>query len=153
MNKVKEKTVYTIFADNLNGLLVQNKKSRKEVCRDLDIKYTTFCDWINGRTIPKGTMVEKLGAYFQVGSSYFFIDKEDSQKEDFVDRIITYASKIKELPMSTVNDLSDDQIQELLNAGFCFHHKSLKEYIEESGGEFVLSEQLDWGEPKGREIW
>ena len=136
MKQVKEKTVNTIFAQNLKGLLVQNKKSRKEVCRDLDIKYTTFCDWINGRTIPKGTMVERLGAYFQVGSSYFFIDREDSSKEDFA-----------------VNDLSDEQIQELLNAGFCFRHKSLKEYIEESGGEFVLSEPLDWGEPKGREIW
>ncbi len=28
-----------------------------------------------------------------------------------------------------------------------------KTYVNESGGEFILSERIDWGEPVGREIW
>ena len=47
----------------------------------------------------------------------------------------------------------DDQINELYSSGFSFQHKTLEEYVNESGGEFILSERIDWGEPVGREIW
>ncbi|MBQ1547254.1 MAG: hypothetical protein IIZ61_02565, partial [Lachnospiraceae bacterium] len=60
-------------------------------------------------------------------------------------RLFAYASKTKELPNKILDDLSDDQINELYSSGFSFQHKTLEEYINESGGKFILSERIDWG--------
>ena len=55
--------------------------------------------------------------------------------------------------MSVLENMDDNQIKELLKAGFAFRHKTLEEYIRESGKSFVSSEELDWGEPMGDERW
>lgn len=150
----KTKSINTIFSYNLSSLMKEKKKTRKEVCADLDIKYTTFCDWINGRTIPKAEQIDRLSDYFCVSSSDFFIESKPMDSgEMFMKRMMTYSQITKELPMKALDSLTDNQIKELINSGFHFQHKTLEEYIQESGGEFVVSEELDWGEPVGREVW
>ena len=49
--------------------------------------------------------------------------------------------------------ISDDQICDLLSSGFRFEHKTLEEYVSESGGSFIVSDEFDWGKPVGQEIW
>lgn len=39
------------------------QKSRKEVCRDLNISYTTFSDWVNGKTYPRMDAQDSHGEY------------------------------------------------------------------------------------------
>ena len=34
-----------------------------------------------------------------------------------------------------------------------FAHRTLQERAEAYGGDLHLSEELDWGEPKGNEVW
>lgn len=34
-----------------------------------------------------------------------------------------------------------------------FRHRSLKERAEEYGGKLNLSDEIDWGEPAGSEVW
>jgi hypothetical protein len=34
-----------------------------------------------------------------------------------------------------------------------FHHRSLRERSAEYGGSLNLSDEMDWGEPSGRELW
>ena len=148
------KSINAIFSYNLSNMLKGKKKTRKEVCSDLDIKYTTFCDWINGRTIPKSEQIDRLSDYFCVSPSDFFIEgKVKDSDEMFFKRVMAYLQVTKELPMKTLETLTDEQIRELLNSGFRFQHKTLEQYIQESGGEFVVSEKIDWGEPVGREVW
>ena len=60
---------------------------------------------------------------------------------------------MKELNMGTLEKLSDFEIRELLAAGFWFDHKTLEEYINESGGQLRVSEEFDWGQPVGDELW
>lgn len=59
-----------------------NKKSRKDVCSDLDFKYTTFSDWVNGNTYPRLDALENLADYFGVDISEFMIDRQ-SEMENF----------------------------------------------------------------------
>ena len=34
-----------------------------------------------------------------------------------------------------------------------FHHRTLQERAEAYGGELRLSDEMDWGEPRGSEVW
>ena len=52
------------------------------------------------------------------------------------------------------NDLLTVEVQDgklILSRGF--QHKSLKERAEKFGGQLNLSEEMDWGEPVGSEVW
>lgn len=55
--------------------------------------------------------------------------------------------------MDILYTLSDEQIRQLNESDFIFKHRTLEEYIELSGGKTKASEEYDWGEPVGREIW
>ena len=46
-------------------------------------------------------------------------------------------------------EISDGKI--ILSRGF--RHRSLKERAAEYGGKLNLSEEIDWGEPMGDEVW
>ena len=95
--KNKENTICTVFSHRMSQLLEANKKSRKDVCRDLDIKYTTFCDWINGRNIPKAPQIERLCDYFGVEPAYFFIETEPGNaSERFATRVSAYAKAFQQ---------------------------------------------------------
>ena len=143
-----------IVSKNIKFLLARNHKSRKDVCNDLDIKYTTFCDWVNGRIVPKYENLERLGHYFSVDAGDFFIDMERNDEGMTANRLLSYANKLnsKELDMNILKDMSDEQVKELINAGFTFKHKSYEERLAECGG-IAQPYKFDWGEPKGREMF
>jgi len=155
---IKEKNVgqeKLTISNNIKFLLSYNHKTRKEVCKDLDIKYTTFCDWVNGRVAPSYTALEKLGNYFDIEAVDFF-SQLDEAKMQSCKRIAKYASHLikgKVLDMKVLNSLDDDQIKNLISSGFKFRHRSLDEYVELAGGSLVASPEFDWGEPMGDEIW
>ncbi|SHJ10750.1 helix-turn-helix domain-containing protein [Pseudobutyrivibrio xylanivorans] len=145
-----------IVSNNLKYLLKAQGVSRKKVCNDLGIKYTTFCDWVNGRIIPKYQNLEKLGEYFGIETTEFFGPLDEEGKLSAANRILTYTSEIvrkgKVLDMNVVKEMSDEQVRELLNAGFTFKHKSYEERLAECGG-LSQTYKFDWGEPKGREMF
>lgn len=95
-----------------------------------------------------------MSDYFCVSASDFFIEsRPENSEEDFLRRVSECSKLSKELPMKTLDSLTNEQVRELLDSGFRFKHKTLEQYIEESGGELIVSEELDWGEPVGREVW
>jgi Uma2 family endonuclease len=79
-----------VIASNMVYLMRIYGKSRKEVCADLDISYTTFCDWINARTYPRLDALEHLGYYFRVGTRDFFVEIEKNHA--MAERLSSYAS-------------------------------------------------------------
>lgn len=73
-----------IFSRNLRSLMERNGKDRKQICDDLNFKYTTFADWYNGKKYPRIDKIEMLANYFGVLKSDLIEDKtEPSNVTDF----------------------------------------------------------------------
>lgn len=64
-----------IFAENLKYYMELNRKDRLDVCRDLEIPYTTFTDWFNANTYPRIDKIELLANYFEIKKSDLVEDK------------------------------------------------------------------------------
>lgn len=146
-----EQNIRLVIANNIKFYIDREKKTRKEVCKDLNIKYTTFCDWINAKTMPSYNSLELLGRYFNVQAWDFY-----KSQDGHLRRVSVYANELKKgrlLDMSIIETLDDEQIKSLLESGFRFKHRTLEEYIELSGKPLKVSAEYDWGEPVGREIW
>ena len=58
-----------IFAKNLKKYMEINEVDRNELCRQLDIKYTTLADWCNGKTYPRIDKIDLLAEYFNINKS------------------------------------------------------------------------------------
>ncbi len=69
-----------IFSNNLRLFMKQKNKSRKEICDDLNIKYTTFADWYNGNKYPRIDKIELLAKYFNIQKSDLIENKDDINK-------------------------------------------------------------------------
>ncbi len=146
-----EQDIKIIISSNIKHYIDRDNRTRKEVCKDLNIKYTTFCDWINAKTIPSYNSLEILGRYFNVEPWDFY-----KSRDEHLHRISIYAKELDKgrlLDMSILDTLDDEQVKALVKSGFRFKHRTLEEYIELSGKPLRVSEEYDWGEPVGREIW
>ena len=42
---------------------------------------------------------------------------------------------------------------DMLSMGNTFAHRTLEDYVRESGGRIIVSDELEWGSPVGDEIW
>jgi len=58
-----------IFSENLKFYMELNKKSRYDLCRDLQLPYTTFAEWYNGKIYPRIDKIELLANYFNIKKS------------------------------------------------------------------------------------
>lgn len=64
-----------IFAKNLKYYMELNHKDRNDVCRDLDIPYTTFAEWYNAKIYPRIDKIQMLANYFDIKKSDLVEDK------------------------------------------------------------------------------
>ncbi len=149
---MSERGMKEVFSDNIRVYMEEKNKTRKELCRDLDIKYTTFCDWINARTLPGPLQIRKLEDYFNLKTGELFVTADkDKVKEQQLSRLASYDRKERNLDMRILDDLTDEQVKDLLDSGFIFSHRRLEDYIDESGKALKLSGEMDWGDPVGSE--
>jgi transcriptional regulator with XRE-family HTH domain len=65
-----------IFSKNLKYYMELNNKTRIDVCRDLDLPYTTFAEWYNGNIYPRIDKIELLARYFGIEKSDLIENKE-----------------------------------------------------------------------------
>lgn len=63
------KTYKTAFSRNLDRLIRQSGKSRKEICQEMGVGYSTFTEWANGRKYPRPEGMETIAKYFGVSVS------------------------------------------------------------------------------------
>lgn len=75
-----------IFSNNLRLFMDKKNKTRKEICDDLNIKYTTFADWYNGNKYPRIDKIELLAKYFGVQKSDLIEDKKEHENTEFTAR-------------------------------------------------------------------
>ncbi len=55
-----------IMANNIKRYMEMCGVDRNTICDKLDIKYTTFSDWVNAKTYPRIDKIEKLAEFFGV---------------------------------------------------------------------------------------
>ncbi len=65
-----------IFSKNLRYYMTIHNKTRIDICKDLDFKYTTFTDWYNGNIYPGIDKIEKIANYFRIEKSDLIESKE-----------------------------------------------------------------------------
>ena len=103
---VQQKSPKDLIAMNLALLLQIYHKSRKEVCADLNISYTTFCDWIHAKTYPRIEALEQLSYYFRIETRDFLIDIEKNEKK--LERLAAYAKTLGVRNVSDAQEVSDE---------------------------------------------
>ena len=68
-----------ILAENILYYMNLKGVTKQQLCASLDIKYSTFVEWIKGRAYPRIGAVEKLANYFGCEKSDLI---EDRRKKD-----------------------------------------------------------------------
>lgn len=58
-----------IFASNLNYYIALNKKTQKEVAKDIKETPTTINNWCKQVSMPSVGKIQKLADYFRIGKS------------------------------------------------------------------------------------
>ena len=79
MNTAKNKK---ILARNILYYMESKGVTNQQVCFDLNIKYTTFMEWIKGRAYPRIGAVEKLAQYFGCEKSDLIEDRSAKAAKD-----------------------------------------------------------------------
>jgi len=64
-----------IMAKNIQYYMTLNNKTRNEMCSALGVKYTTFTDWVNGKSYPRIDKIELMANYFGISKSDLVEDK------------------------------------------------------------------------------
>lgn len=86
-----------IMSRNIKYYLQKSGKTRNDLVADLNLKYMTISDWINGKTYPRIDKIEMLANYFGVMKSDLVEDRSTAQqivKNYIVDKIV---DTVKEL--------------------------------------------------------
>lgn len=66
-----------VLSRNLRHLLSERGIERSQICKDLDIAYTTFADWYNGVKYPRIDKIEMMANYFGVPKSVLIEEHDD----------------------------------------------------------------------------
>lgn len=66
-----------LFSQNLKYYMNINNKSRSNLSHDLNISYTTICDWVNGKVIPRSKKIEPIAKYFGIDVSDLYSYHDD----------------------------------------------------------------------------
>ena len=69
MGNVNQNEEAKIFAENLSYYMKLHKVDRVMLANELGFKYTTVCDWCNGKVVPRKNKIKVLANYFSISES------------------------------------------------------------------------------------
>ena len=76
----KRKQTRLIVSANIKHALQEQKITRTTASKDLNIKYSRFCDWLRGRTFPKENELKQLADYLGLNMTQVY-DSETLPEE------------------------------------------------------------------------
>ncbi|MFR2787431.1 MAG: S24 family peptidase [Clostridia bacterium] len=108
-----------IFAKNLKYYMTINNKTRNDVCKDLNFKYTTFTDWYNGNIYPRIDKIEMLANYFRIEKSDLIESRNKSTNNSNSAIVFVYGTIPAGIPMECIEDIIDTEeiSQDMLKGG------------------------------------
>ena len=69
MGNVNQNEEAKIFAENLSYYMKLHKVDRVMFANELGFKYTTVCDWCNGKVVPRKNKIQIIAKYFGISES------------------------------------------------------------------------------------
>ena len=104
-----------IMSENIQRLMDSRGIDRNKICADLGFKYTTFTDWVKGKTYPRIDKIEMMAQYFGVNKSDL-VEKHveagyytDKDAADFAEMLRNRPGA--RLLFSAAKDISKDDLQ------------------------------------------
>lgn len=70
-----------IMAKNIKHYMESRGVDRNKICSDLNLKYTTFTDWVNAKTYPRIDKIEMLANYFGITKADLVEDFSSSNND------------------------------------------------------------------------
>ncbi len=98
-----------IFAKNLQYYMTLNNKTRNDVCRDLDIPYSTFTDWCNANIYPRIDKIQLLANYFDIQKSDLVESKDNRTNTSNPALVFVYGTIPAGIPMECIEDVIDTE--------------------------------------------
>lgn len=103
-----------IIARNILYYMEKAGKDRAEICRDLDIKYSTLAEWLNGKKYPRIDKIERLAKYFGIKKSDLIEDRhsESTSVNDIISTNMQLSSRDQEhiKKYQSLNETGKDQV-------------------------------------------
>lgn len=136
-----------IFSKNLKYYMTINNKTRNDICKDLDFKYTTFTDWYNGNIYPRIDKIEMLANYFRIEKSDL-IENKDKIARSSSAVVFVYGTIPAGIPMECIEDIIDTEeiSAEMLRGGkqyFGLKIKGNSMYPEYLDGDTIILQKVD----------
>ena len=97
----------SIFVKNLRYYMNLNNKTRSDICNDLNLAYTTFADWYNGKIYPRIDKIELLANYFGVKKSDLIEEKNKLISNSAI--VFVYGTIPAGIPMECIEDIIDTE--------------------------------------------
>ncbi|MGL5438819.1 MAG: LexA family transcriptional regulator [Filifactoraceae bacterium] len=95
-----------IIANNIKYYMKKFDKDRNDMCRDLNIKYTTLTDWINGKSYPRIDKIELMANYFNISKSALVEDNKKNFKRRGV-KIPVLGKVVAGTPIEAIEEILD----------------------------------------------
>lgn len=135
-----------IFVKNLKYYMDLNNKSRNDICNDLDLPYTTFAEWYNGKVYPRIDKIEMLANYFNIKKSDLIEEKNKTFSNSAL--VLVYGIIPAGVPMEMIEDIIDteDIPIDMLKGGKQYFGLKIKgnsmnpEYLD---GDTIILEKVD----------
>jgi repressor LexA len=70
-----------VMAKNILYYMEINGKTRNDICDGLNIKYSTFSEWVSASKYPRIDKIEMLAKYFGIQKSDLIENKLDAQND------------------------------------------------------------------------
>ena len=98
-----------IFAKNLQYYMNLNNKSRTDVCRDLEIPYSTFTDWYNANIYPRIDKIQLLANYFSIQKADLVENRNTLANTSNSAVVFVYGTIPAGIPMECIEDIIDTE--------------------------------------------
>lgn len=100
-----------IMSKNLHYYVAKSEKERNEICRDLDVAYSTFTDWYNGNTYPRIDRIEQMARYFGCTKADLVEDRDHEKNTEYYSdgavSIPVYDRVAAGFPLAAIEDVVD----------------------------------------------
>lgn len=135
-----------VMAKNIQFYMDKYEKTRQDMCNALGVKYTTFTDWVKGKSYPRIDKIELMANYFGISKSDLVEERLANAPSKGV-VINVYGRVAAGIPLEMIEDIIDTEeiTEEMARTGEFFGLQIKGDSMEPkfSEGDIVIVRQQD----------